>query len=263
MSEWKVIVDKLRDLDTPEDKIKELVPELSEEALTIGRANIVKDSRSDGVFDTRHLENLDYLRIQCRGKTNDITRFVVMGTMQCSSSSTSTSTSSSSWYNPPCDSSDSSTSCEPSVSPSSAESSPSSKLAITRFGSKWISWTCSEDPEPMFSDTMEVQLGPDGFGAVAIPLEMLQSTKPGTLRVESILPDTLSYHCGTILRLGPNMVVAVKAQRMGWFRKKPKSATVRISGVRKDADVERWEEKTLDEVNQNAHFWRNAFVKLS
>lgn len=142
-----------------------------------------------------------------------------------------------------------------SLSSSSSSSSPSSKNAITRVKDRWIGWICSEQPEPIFSDTLEVKMNRSEEFCLLKP-KFLSSVYPDSIFVDSAMPDTPCRVAANTFMLSdePQLRVAVKT---GFLQKKPSKVTIRISGVRRSGHS-RWQRFPKAIMELNNAFWSQA-----
>jgi len=147
--------------------------------------------------------------------------------------------------------------------PSYSDQSYSTKAAIVPFRDEFIQWNCSEEPVPLFLDTVDVPLeGGEGF--VWLDDFVVQGVVPRTLRVNSVIADSPAFLSAAVCKSSREdryFLHVVARKRL--FSRPPKEATVRIEGVRANVSFARWNRASEDHASQNAVFYGQAFIEDS
>lgn len=135
-------------------------------------------------------------------------------------------------------------------------SSPS-KLAITRYKDKWIGWHCSEEPQSMFYDTLDISLI-SNEGYRKIPPKMVASVIPKSMKVVSATPSAPA-RISSVIYYSEGLkewIVQVKT-RPCLFKPSPLKATIRYGGIRRNSSP-RWERFSEQIKLLNDMFWSQA-----
>jgi len=224
-------------------------------------------------FGTRHMAMMAYIFVSAWRESRKYpypirANFELMGlevsessssSSQSSSSQSSSSQSSSSSSSSSSQSPYSSSSGGPSGGPSGVPSnnSGSSKMAIVNG----LGWFCSEEPQPMFHDTIIVDVERTAFGRyggqVSLKEEYWKAVFVPSIRVVSVMFDSFGFVQGFVDMEEGVPVVKVQMDRKFWVRK-PTKAVVRVEGIRRGFENTRhprFDQKTVD---KNNGFWNLA-----
>lgn len=140
----------------------------------------------------------------------------------------------------------------------SGSGSGSSKTAIVPHGEEWVGWVCTERPEAVFEDVVEVRLR-GAFGLARVPEEFLSAVEPETMRATSAMgTDAPAIMAARVHRDGgaADVFVVVQAAPVPGVPACSR-AVVRIEGVRR-GQAGRWRRYAPEVAAANDAFWRRA-----